>query len=324
MDAEGCGSSGGGSPPGGGTTPVGGFGDPPSGGGYNPPSGGGDYNPPIGGGGGTGSPSNPTNNPPSEPNPNAPQGTTPVFTDIDGNPIIPDRGDNTIDVPEPPEIQITIDPSFANNAKAMCILNRLKEDEDLKSLLSDFANPSLGLNLNISLVDIPEQPGENIRGETTSDENLTSGQIQISMDSKDMGNSALEIAKSIAHEMIHAHINAAIFKQGGMANIGNLPGLADRYNSTKRNNKWDHNAAQHDYMGRYYHERLARIIQRYDATNGNQYDIAYYKALAWEGLKGSRYYSTLPSPVTNMRKNDYWENLSISIRAINYSTDNCN
>jgi hypothetical protein len=59
----------------------------------------------------------------------------------------------------------------------------------------------------------------------------------------------------------------------------------------KRNNKWDHDAAQHDFMARYRHERLAKIIQRYDATNGNQYDIAYYKALAWEGLKDSRFYS---------------------------------
>lgn len=77
-------------------------------------------------------------------------------------------------------------------------------------------------------------------------------------------------------------------------------------------------------MARYYHERLARIIQRYDATNDNQYDIAYYKAVAWEGLEGSRYYSTLPSPVPHMSKERYHSKLSNDIKQTNIGKDTCN
>ena len=235
-----------------------------------------------------------------------------------------DPGDNTL---EPPDIAIELEASFANKPKAMCIWNKLKEDEDLKALLSLFANPDRNYKLSIGLKDF----SGNKRGDTypkdLTDLALTSGEIHIDIDS-DMSRSPIEIAKSIAHELIHAHIYIWITEMGGMpALIASGSTLYTNYYQSKKifgasasPYAYKHGEAQHWYMADVYQERLAQIIRRYDNfQSANSMDA--YRALAWEGLKFTRAYKSLENALPDTNK--YYENLSTALKAQNSQVDTC-
>jgi hypothetical protein len=271
-----------------------------------------------GGGGGGGGTSFP-----SEPGGSGSDGGTPIYTPCDGAtlegvPCTPlDEGNNTIDVPEPPEIQITIDPSFANNDKAMCIFNRLKEDEDLKSLLSDFANPSLGFNVNLSL-------GSNITDKRVGGytENriyeVYDGKVNIVMNQNTLANmSPIEFAKNLAHELIHAHILAKVAKTGGFTEMPtSLPELWRFYELTKKLGEFNPNAAQHNYTAQVYFTRLVNIIKAFD---NSQYSNEYYQGLAWQGLEKSLLWKNKSKAAQT-----YLDNRAGDIKTTSKQQDPCN
>lgn len=86
---------------------------------------------------------------------------------------------------------------------------------------------------------------------------------------------ALELAKTILHEGIHAELYRVVKPIGGYESLGpdNYPEIWEAYREHK---DWSHN-----YMADYYLDRLAEAISNYDSHN---YSMDHYIALAWQGL----------------------------------------
>jgi hypothetical protein len=178
-----------------------------------------------------------------------------------------------------PDLKLTREPTFKANAKAQCVYDRIAQIPEVKALMADFANLAYGFNVSMALEPLPV--GRD--GQTVAiNSNYSAGQVRITINSNTIAQmSEVELAKNIIHELIHAHILAQIAKVGGMIGLSNLPILNDFYNRTKKLGKYDHGTAQHEYMATAYHETLAQATR---AFHQNQYDIAYYRALAWQGL----------------------------------------
>jgi hypothetical protein len=268
---------------GGGTTP-------PPGGGYNPPPDGGSNPPTGGGGGGTSSPSNPTNNPPSEPNPNTPQEPIAIFTDLDGNPVAPDRGDNTIDVPIDQIQSINIDPSFSQNTKIMGVYNQLGGVETFTELLNDFDSSIMGLDLTLKVELFNAGSGS---AETKADPNQPN-KITIKIQPNIIEGATLnELARTIVHEVIHAYLLAKIHQIGGLDNLNEqtYPTLFNYYVEKK----FYPNAAQHEFMANYLVNLIGDVLQAFDIQQTNPYiTIHHYRALAWDGLTSTTAWVNMP------------------------------
>ena len=104
----------------------------------------------------------------------------------------------------------------------------------------------------------------------------------------------LLIAKTIAHEVIHAEMYRkllSILDSGGSfygvtrqdvldaLSNGDFPGMYDYF---RRHKNW-----QHQQMATHYRESLARILQEYNSgvvVPNNQQPSQFYMDLSWEGL----------------------------------------
>ncbi len=250
----------------------------------------------------------------------APQGATPVFTDIDGNPILPDRGDNTIDVPIPdvPEEEIptqiqsiSMDSSFSQNAKIMGVYNQLGGVETFRELLNDFESSIMGLDLTLKVELFNAGVGA---AETKADPNHPN-KITIKIQPNTIEGATLnELAKTLIHEVIYAYLLAKIHQIGGLDNLNEqtYPTLFNYYVEKKFNP----NAAQHNYTAQVYFTRLVNIIKAFD---NSQYSNEYYQGLAWQGLEKSLLWKNKSKAAQT-----YLDNRAGDIKTTSKQQDPCN
>jgi hypothetical protein len=243
-----------------------------------------------GGGGGTGSPSNPSNNPPSEPNPNGPQGATPVFTDFDGSPILPDRGDNTIDVPipeEPINEHIKIDISVDEYPKLKCVLEKMLDNSVFKEITNISATQGVDIVYEVGVTDNP------VVNAGTRDLIASEGKIVITFnESRIEGRGAMDLARTTLHETLHAMFFIQQSSIGGYQNLSddNFPDLFWAYTNYPpvliSNGTYDHNTPHHNLMATdTYLNIIANGIKEYDPTKHEETTFEMYVASAWAGLQ---------------------------------------
>lgn len=214
-----------------------------------------------------------------------------------------DLGDNTIT----PEIEITLDQSFKDNPKLMCVWEKLKNNETLKNLLKDFAsNPYIDLKLKIGVKPLTDSKYENTFALTfpigsdndfsnpdftDADFTPVSGVGSVGIYLKEDGINTFPpiiIAEAIIHELLHAYIFGYIMKFGGMSAMTPTMGnLYKAYDAHDDNGIWNHGKGQHEFMAEYYAATMAQILADCD---GNQANINEYRSLVWDGMRNSDYY----------------------------------
>ena len=188
--------------------------------------------------------------------------------------------------------------------KAKCVYDKLEVlSTDFKDAIQKFDNEFPVAHLKFDMGDIGASRGKTIppKNETlklnSPDYVIT---VRINNNSTNSGVTArpnLLVAKTIAHEVIHAEMFRKLLslaKQGHLSFTGwttqqqtdymisikeNFFGI---YDYMRRHKNW-----QHQQMATHYRETLARILQEYDTGNAvsdNQQPTQLYMDLSWEGL----------------------------------------
>ncbi|GHB33538.1 hypothetical protein [Mongoliitalea lutea] len=263
---------------------------------------------PISGGGGSGS-----GDPNGNPNQTIP--CEPLHEDC-----IPFPGDEL--TPDFPDEQIIKDPSFEDTT-ADCIYEKLKSIDGFKELASKFEG--LGTEFDVVLkIGATLNPTANgqawWRGPFEP--------IEITFNEAKMNRSALEVARTIIHEMIHAELYRALNTQNP---TNSDLSFKETFEDYTRQFIGD-NDSHHNYMADYWVDRMADILERihpqlgYSELNNFSSSWAYpsgipkdfYKALAWDGLKYKNVRGWKNK--TTVEKDE----INFHIEKAKYGTNSCN
>jgi len=212
--------------------------------------------------------------------------------------------------------EVDFEEQIINNlsGKALNVYNKLKSTSTgFKNNIKKFEPEFSVSHLKFNLADIGTSRGRAIAPNSnprTPDSPNFVITIEINNNSTDSGvdnRPELLVAKTIAHEVIHAEMYRkllSVLDNGGTitgvtrqdvidALDGNFPGMYDYF---RRHKNW-----QHQQMATHYRESLARILQEFDtgiAVANNQQPAQLYKDLAWEGLRYPNIYTWTSLPQT--------------------------
>jgi hypothetical protein len=182
----------------------------------------------------------------------------------------------------------TMAPEFVKNEKAMCALSKLMENNFFKNTLNNFIGQTKNIDLTFKLGYITQEPGFITVGNTVVKPNTwNSKNIDLILASNILDNlSSIEVATALLHEGIHAEIYRKLLSIHGPSNLDNqnFPSMFNMYQQYSISQGFSH-----EYMANYYVEIMANAIKEYDKS---KFGIEYYKAIAWNGLKGTNYYET--------------------------------
>jgi hypothetical protein len=243
-----------------------------------------------GGGGGSFIPVNPPSGPPTG-------GGTPTNPPPPtGNPGEDDESNNfcrdNLCIPFPEERdQIIKDPSF-EGTNADCIFEKLKSINGFNQVSGRFdgVTSELDVIFKIGATQNPNATGQ------TQWMGSTSRPIEITLNQNRLGSSALEVARTILHEMIHAEIYGAI-----KTNIPTTEDLSFRDTFEEYTRRFSGNdAIHHNLMADKFVKYMADVLQQihpqlggsayadfmnYPGGYPNGVPREFYEALAWTGLK---------------------------------------
>ncbi|UJP66443.1 hypothetical protein [Mongoliitalea daihaiensis] len=239
----------------------------------------------------------------------------PLFEDC-----IPFPGDEL--TPDFPDEQIIKDPSFEDTT-ADCIYEKLKSIDGFKELASKFEG--LGTEFDVVLkIGATRDP-------TTNGQAWWRGPfepIEITFNEAKMNRSALEVARTIIHEMIHAELYRALNTQNP---TNSDLSFKETFEDYTRQFIGD-NDSHHNYMADYWVDKMADILERihpqlgYSELNNFLSSWAYpsgipkdfYKALAWDGLK----YENVRG--WKNKTTDEKDEINSHIDKAKYGTNSCN
>ncbi|WP_318311119.1 hypothetical protein [Flagellimonas crocea] len=107
----------------------------------------------------------------------------------------------------------------------------------------------------------------------------------------------LGLARTFAHETIHAELYRKVRSVGGMVSIDDFPGIYDYYRRYVKD--W-----QHQQMAAHYRSAIVDILKEMDS---NQHSDQFYDDLAWEGLHNTVAWNSLSNSertrITNVISN---------------------
>jgi len=170
----------------------------------------------------------------------------------------------------------------------MCALSKLMENNFFKNTLNNFIGQTKNIDLTFKLGYIAQDPGFITVGNTLVKPNTwNSKNIDLILASNVLDDlSSIEVATALLHEGIHAEIYRKLLSIHGPSNLNNqnFPSMFNMYQQYSISQGFSH-----EYMANYYVEIMANAIKEYDKS---KFGIEYYKAIAWNGLKGTNYYET--------------------------------
>ncbi|AQX06128.1 hypothetical protein ATB99_16400 [Elizabethkingia meningoseptica] len=184
--------------------------------------------------------------------------------------------------------------NLKDNKCANAVYQTLKSRAGLfYNLLGNFKGESSVLNLSFNVKYIPSEPGTLITGQTYT-EQIQNGYVRIDINTEALGSTALGIAKTFIHEMIHAKMFYDLVNAGwdGIKDIKeinpvSLPTLLRAYQEYKYEKGED---AQHKFMSEYYIPKIGRALAQFD---GHEQNSSVYENLAWTGLQRRQAYEAL-------------------------------
>lgn len=117
-------------------------------------------------------------------------------------------------------------------------------------------------------------------------DNSNANFIEIRINGNTISNrTILGLARTFAHETIHAELYRKVRSVGGEVSINDFPGIYDYYRRYIKN--W-----QHEQMAAHYRNSIVNILADFDNNaNTNQ----FYNDLAWEGLQNTTSWNELDS-----------------------------
>ncbi|WGU68452.1 hypothetical protein QIU19_14930 [Capnocytophaga canimorsus] len=199
------------------------------------------------------------------------------------------RGGNRNTPPKPEQIidQIT-------DEKIKCLHDKLRKGNNdyVKEIFSKFEGNGADFDIVISSKDkVIGRQGTEINGITRYTPGNKTIYIEIS-ESKAVGRSALEIARTIFHEYIHADIHRKI-QTGDVSNPSDFKSVYEKYKSEREEQY------QHEMMGKLYVETMRDALKKfhkevmpreYAYFKESYFDVSvnedvFYEVLAWQGLK---------------------------------------
>ena len=220
------------------------------------------------------------------------------------------------------KVQIIKDPSFEETT-ADCIYEKLLSINGFKALASKFKG--LGTEFDV-LLKIGTTQRATANGQTWY--KGPNQPIEITFNEAKINRSALEVARTIVHEMVHAEMFRAL----------NTQGLADSDLSFKETFEeytrqyFGDNDIHHNYMADYWVDKMADMLELihpqlgYLGLNDFLSPWAYpqgipkefYKALAWEGLKDE------DVRAWNTKSVEQKDQIEFHLEKAKYGTESCN
>ncbi|AEK23916.1 hypothetical protein ACIRNY_05030 [Capnocytophaga canimorsus] len=218
------------------------------------------------------------------------------------------RGGNRNTPPKPEQIidQIT-------DEKIKCLHDKLRKGNNdyVKEIFSKFEGNGADFDIVISSKDkVIGRQGTEVNGITKYTRGDKTIYIEIS-ESKAVGRSALDVAKTIFHEYIHADI----FRK--LENPNKV--IRDDFASVLSQYALERQSNQHDIMANLYIPTLQKGIQRFhkeqmpkeyeyvkNLFNDRLTEELFYEALAWQGIKhhGMEAYTKIPDDKKQIMEND--------------------
>ncbi|WP_298484749.1 hypothetical protein [uncultured Maribacter sp.] len=173
--------------------------------------------------------------------------------------------------------------------KAKCVFDKMKnEDWGLKNAIKKFDGDFPVAHLKFSM----SSNLDNSTNATTN--NSGTNHIEIKINSNTLNDrTALGLARTLSHEIIHAELYRKVRSVGGLISQNDFPGIYDYYRRHVKN--W-----QHQQMAQHYRQTIADILKAYD---DNQNTNQFYNDLAWEGLQDTIAWENLsPSEKERVKK----------------------
>ncbi|WP_172914574.1 hypothetical protein [Capnocytophaga canis] len=177
------------------------------------------------------------------------------------------------------------------NEKIKCLHDKLRNGNNdyVKEIFSKFEGNGTEFDIVISSENKVLYEGREVNAKTTFTRGSKAIHIRIS-ESKAIGRSALEIARTIFHEYIHADIHRKI-QTGDVSNPSDFKSVYEKYKSEREEQY------QHEMMGKLYVETMRDALKKFHkeqlTEDYNKFVKNYerepsdelYEALAWQGLK---------------------------------------
>jgi hypothetical protein len=232
-----------------------------------------------------------------------------------GNP--PPTGGGGGNSPNPVNRDTTMQADFYKNAKAMCALAKLMENNYFKTTLNNFIGAAKPIDLTFKLENITQEPGFITMGNTIPNpRSWSSTNIDVTIAANVIDSlPSISVALTLLHEGIHAEIFRKLLSIHGPSNLNarNFPSL---FNLWVGSREWE--GFSHEFMANYYVNTMANAIKEYD---NSKFGVEYYQALAWTGLKGTEYYNDV-TKVSAVKKNEIDSLSKIVLKG--RSKQNCN
>ncbi|MBL0739953.1 hypothetical protein [Chryseolinea lacunae] len=194
-------------------------------------------------------------------------------------------------------IRIKLDTSVLNNPKALCIYNALSGQKLFRDLLKDFTSDISPFNLTFKLGNLKPRFGQTEPSANYMNMVTTIDRHYINV------NGSLLVAKTFLHESIHARLYSELSKVEGYESVdpNDFPKLFDAYSIVKmpasQGTKLPNptNYVQHQIMAKKYVDVMAKALWEFDVNNHDNSLITMdnYRALAWQGLRGTQAYHDL-------------------------------
>lgn len=159
------------------------------------------------------------------------------------------------------------------DGKALCVFNKLTTmstsfTDAIQLFDGDFPVAHLKLKLDYSL--------PNTTNAVTNNSNTNFIEIRINGNTI-LNRTVLGLARTFAHETIHAELYRKVRSVGGRVSINDFPGIYDYYRRHVKN--W-----QHEQMAAHYRNTIVNILRDFD---NNVNSSQFYNDLAWEGLQNT-------------------------------------
>lgn len=193
-----------------------------------------------------------------------------------------------------PNLRIEIHQSFKDKPNLICTLEKLKLSDFVSDLALFDGTPENMRNVILKVGETKKINGWEVNAYT--DPTLIPYRIEITLNEKKLNRGALEIARTILHEIIHAEIMVA---NDTKKPFSFDPDFTANYNRYKEN--YEGYFQSHNYMADYLIGKMADVLREIHPYLGksdfesNSDAMAifprglappdYYKALAWIGLK---------------------------------------
>ena len=216
------------------------------------------------------------------------------------------------------EDRIILDANFISHPRLKCVYEKFKSGSNtIADYLNNFLSDNAVAHLNLSTDDnfasnyptqqtagaITAPPINGANGSDVSGYNINVVfNTDASLPSSAQNYPTIILAQELVHEMVHAEMYRKLLECANLPHVnfydytneewrnfvvnlrGNYGGIYDYYERYYFNNS-NPNATQHNAMASHYRSMMGNALKDFD---NNQHSDAFYNAIAWMGLKGTK------------------------------------